>query len=166
MRVKLTPIRVVCENTLTLALSGAEQEVCIRHTAQAEEKLKKAHEVLGLSNWLYTELERIFKQMNNRKVNSREVKGYVRAIFPEPQRLYPRSHTVKIHDKVIELAETGAGAESAKGTLWGVYNAVTEFVDHYRLTNANDSTRLTSMWFGSGERIKKQAFKVAVNMLN
>jgi len=166
VRVKLTPIRVVCENTLAIALAGAEQEVRIRHTANAQVKLKEAHEVLGLSNWLYAELDRIFNGMSERKLTGEEMKGYVRAVFPEPPRVYHRSNVPKIHEKVVELAETGAGVELARGTLWGAYNAVTEFVDHCRLSKADDSARLKSTWFGSGERIKKQAFKVAVNILN
>ena len=166
VRVKLTPIRVVCENTLTAALEGTEQEVRIRHTSNAQVKLKEAHEILGLSNWLYAEIDRIFNQMSARKVTGKEMKDYVRVIFPEPPRVYHRSQAPRIHEKVAELAETGAGAELVRGTLWGAYNAVTEFVDHCRLSKADDSARLKSMWFGSGERIKKQAFKVAVGMLN
>ena len=166
VRVKLTPIRVVCENTLTVALTGAEMEVHIRHTANAEAKLKEAHEVLGLSNWLYTELERIFNGMKDRKMDEKEMKGYVRAIFPEPPRVFSKSRAPKIQEKVMELAETGKGSEMSKGTLWGVYNAVTEYVDHCRLSNAKDNTRLTSMWFGSGERLKKQAFRIAKAILN
>lgn len=166
VRVKLTPIRVVCENTLTAALEGTEQEVRIRHTANAQVKLKQAHEILGLSNSLYIELDRIFNQMSERKVTEKEMKDYVRAIFPEPPHIHNRSNALKIHEKVVELAETGAGAELAKGTLWGAYNAVTEYVDHCRLSKANDSARLKSMWFGSGERIKRQAFKVALDALN
>jgi phage/plasmid-like protein (TIGR03299 family) len=166
VRVKLTPIRVVCENTLTVALSGAEQDVYIRHTSNAESKLKEAYQLLGLSNWLYTELERIFNGMKDRKMNEKEMKGYVRAIFPEPPRVFSKSRAPEIQEKVMELSETGKGSEMSKGTLWGAYNAVTEYVDHCRLTNANDNTRLTSMWFGSGERIKKQAFRVAKTILN
>jgi len=166
VRVKLTPIRVVCENTLATALAGAEQEVRVRHTANAKVKLKEAHEVLGLSNWLYAELNRIFSQMSQRRVTGKEMKDFVRAIFPEPARVHHRSHVPQIHEKVLELAETGSGAEMTKGTLWGAYNAITEFVDHYRLAKAEDTARLKSMWFGSGARIKKQAFSVAVGMLN
>jgi phage/plasmid-like protein (TIGR03299 family) len=166
VRVKLTPIRVVCENTLTAALEGTEQEVRIRHTSNAQVKLKEAHQILGLTNWLYAELDRIFNQMSARKVTGKEMKDYARMIFPEPSLINQRSHATKIHEKIVELSETGAGVELAKGTVWGAYNAVTEFVDHCRLSKADDSARLKSMWFGSGERIKKQAFKVALNMLN
>jgi phage/plasmid-like protein (TIGR03299 family) len=166
VRVKLTPIRVVCENTLVMALGGAEQEVRIRHTAQAESKLKEAHEILGLTNKLYAELEYIFNSMSERHIDGKALVEYVKSIFPAVHDSENRSRITQTREKVLELAETGRGAELSKGTVWGAYNAVTEFVDHYRLTSVTDAAGLKSMWFGSGERIKKQAFKVAVSLLN
>jgi phage/plasmid-like protein (TIGR03299 family) len=166
VRVKLTPIRVVCENTLALALGGDEQEVRIRHTAQAESKLKEAHEILGLTNKLYTDLDHIFNSMSEKHIDGRALVEYVKSIFPAIHDLENRSRITQIRDKVFELAETGRGAEFSRGTVWGAYNAVTEFVDHYRLTSVSDAAGLKSMWFGSGERIKKEAFKVAIGMLN
>lgn len=166
VRVKMTPIRVVCENTLTSALDGAEQEVRIRHTANAQVQLKRAHEILGLSNQFYLELDRIFNGMSMRRLGNVEMGEYVRAVFPEAPSDTRRSRVSKIHEKVVELSETGAGADSSRGTLWGAYNAVTEYVDHWRLSRVNESARLKSMWFGSGERIKRHAFRVAVSTLN
>jgi len=165
VRIKLTPIRVVCENTLMIALSGAEQEVRICHIAHAEERLKKAHEILGLTNKLYAELELIFNGMSCKKMDPQMLYGYVKTVFPDSS---SRSHNRKnpVHQRVLELAEEGRGTEMTKGTLWGAYNAVTEFVDHDRQPNASDSVRLKSIWFGSGERIKKVAFKSAMTMLN
>jgi len=166
VRVKLTPIRVVCENTLTIALSGAEQEVRIRHTAEAPSRMKEAHEILGLTNKLYDELDHIFNRMSEKDVNATMLNDYVKRIFPDPPEMENLSRTTAFRGKVLDLAETGRGVELAKGTLWGAYNAVTEYVDHYRQPNADDPARLKSIWFGSGERIKKQAFMVAVGMLN
>lgn len=166
VRVKLTPIRVVCENTLALALGGTEQEVRIRHTAQAEAKLKTAHEILGLTNKLYAELDHIFNCMSEKRIGGKALVEYVKTIFPAISDSENRSRITQTREKVLELAETGRGAELSKGTVWGAYNAVTEFVDHYRMTSVSDAAGLKSMWFGTGERIKKQAFKVAVGMLN
>lgn len=166
IRVKLTPIRVLCENTLTLALSGAEQEVRIRHTANAGEKLKEAHKLLGLTNQLYAQLKCIFGRMSEKKVEAETLNKYVKAVFPDLEDATPSSRRTLVRDKVFELVESGKGARATRGTLWGAYNAVTEFVDHYRQPSADPSTRLKSIWFGSGEKIKKQAFKVALHMLN
>jgi phage/plasmid-like protein (TIGR03299 family) len=166
VRVKLTPIRVVCENTLSLALTGAEQEVHVRHTLNAKEKLKEAHEILGLTNKLYSELDAIFNRMSEMKVNQATLTEYVKTVFPENPESKDQSWVKKVHGKVFELVESGQGAEMAKGTLWGAYNAVTEYVDHYRGVKRDESQRLRSMWFGSGERIKKNAFRIATAMLN
>lgn len=166
VRVKLTPIRVVCENTLTIALWGAEEEVRIRHTQHAELRLKEAHRILGLTNKLYGELDRIFNGMSAKRLNQAAFQGYLKEIFPDPQGLELSDFRAKVREKVAEIAETGKGAELARGTLWGAYNAVTEYVDHYRIPNANHSARLKSIWFGSGSLIKKRAFKAAVGMLN
>lgn len=166
VRVRLTPIRVVCENTLSLALSGAEQEVHIRHTLNAKEKLKEAHEILGLTNKLYEQLDAIFNRMSETKVEHPTLTEYVKTVFPEDSESKDRSWVRKVHDTVFELAESGKGAETARGTVWGAYNAVTEFVDHYRHTRGDENHRLKSVWFGSGERIKRNAFRIATALLN
>jgi phage/plasmid-like protein (TIGR03299 family) len=166
VRVKLTPIRVVCENTLAFALSGPEQEAHIRHTANAQEKLKEAHEVLGLTNQLYGQLDQILNRMSKKHIDTNGMGEYVKAVFPLPQGERGRLRTKLIHEKVFELVETGRGAEFARGTLWGAYNSVTEFVDHCRQPNSEESARLKSIWFGSGERVKKEAFRAAVGMLS
>lgn len=165
VRVKLTPIRVVCENTLSLALSGAEQEVHIRHTLNAKEKLKEAHEILGLTNKLYAQLDAIFNCMSETMVHGKSLTDYIETVFPNRPESQDNSWITKVRYKIVELAESGQGAEMARGTLWGAYNAVTEYVDHYRGAKADETQRLKSMWFGSGEGIKKNAFSIAVDML-
>lgn len=164
--VKLTPIRVVCANTLSIALSGTEQEVRIKHTTQAIERLKQAHEILGLSNKLYAELDYIFNRMSATKMSDTSLTHYVEEIFPDIPNSERSSKRHVVREKVLELAETGVGSDMAKGTLWGAYNAVTEFVDHVRQNNRSDSVRLKSMWFGSGENIKHRAFSIATDIVH
>lgn len=166
VRVKLTPVRVVCENTLSFALSGSDQEVRIRHTAHASERMKEAHEILGLTNKLYEELDHIFNQMSSTRIDGRVLTDYVKKVFPDPPTNGHPHRKSPVREKVFELAHVGKGTDLAPGTLWGAYNAVTEYVDYYRQLTADDSTRLKSMWFGSGEIIKKRAFQVAASMLN
>jgi phage/plasmid-like protein (TIGR03299 family) len=164
--VKLTPIRVVCENTLSVALQGTEQQVRIRHTTQAEEKLKQAHQILGLSNKLFETLGEYYVGMSWKTINAVMLNQYIDSVFPLPMFSLSESRMRETHEKIIELSEVGVGAELAKGTLWGAYNAVTEYVDHYRLQSKSDSVRLKSMWYGSGDALKKKAFTCAVAMLN
>lgn len=166
VRVKLTPIRVVCQNTLSVALSGSEQEVRIRHTNGAEAKLAHAHEILGLTNHLYGQLETIFRGMAQKKVDQREASRYVTGVFRNDPPILSTNRLKPVHDKIFELMETGSGSGESRGTLWGAYNAVTEYVDHVRRSRVLDGRHLNSVWFGRGEKIKKRAFQVATGILN
>lgn len=159
--IKLTPIRVVCENTLSVAIKGSEQQVKIRHTAQAEERLKQAHEILGLSNRLFEILGKYYSAMSEKMINSAMLNTYINSIFSDSTG-FSSQYIQKTHEKILELYEAGLGSDLTGGTLWGAYNAVTEYVDHHRLQSKSDSNRIKSIWYGSGEIIKKRAFKTAV----
>jgi phage/plasmid-like protein (TIGR03299 family) len=164
VRAKLTPIRVVCSNTLSVALNGGEQEVRIRHTVNAVEKLRDAHKLLGLTNNLYHQLDTIFNRMALRKVTSKQLMDYVKALVPANPDAKFQTRNENIREAILELHETGQGAEMSRGTLWGAYNAATEYTDHVQ-SSRNPNKQLSSMWFGSGEKLKLRAFALAQKML-
>ena len=83
IRCKLTAIRIVCNNTLSVALAGSEQEVHVRHTPSAVDKLREAHKILGLTNQLYAQLDTIFNRMQLRKVSNKELLAYVKQLVPD-----------------------------------------------------------------------------------
>jgi len=163
VRVKLTPIRVVCNNTLTAALQGAG-EVQISHTPNAVQDLEQATTLLGLSNYLYEQLSAIFNGMAARKITAEQLRDYVRALVPDNEEAENTARTEKIRNSVLQLHESGRGAHLARGTLWGAFNSVAEYTDHMMLDE--DSTmRLNSIWFGHGEQLKLKAFHLAQQML-
>jgi phage/plasmid-like protein (TIGR03299 family) len=165
VRTKLTPVRVVCNNTLSSALEGAEQEVRIRHTPSAVERLQEAHKLLGLTNQLYKELELIFNRMSVKRITERQLIEFVKALVPDNEEASFNTRTENIRSKILELNETGAGSEYSRGSLWGAVNAVSEFTDHVQ--NGKDPMkRLNSVWFGGGERLKVKAFQLAQDWLN
>ncbi len=165
VRAKLTPVRVVCNNTLSAALEGAEQEVRIRHTPSAVDRLAEAHKILGLTNQLYQELDLIFNRMNSKRITERQLIQFVKELVPDNEDASFNTRTENIRSKILELSETGAGAEYSRGSLWGAYNAVTEYTDHVQ-SGAIPEKRLTSVWFGSGEKLKLRAFDLARTWLN
>ncbi len=165
IRVKLTPIRVVCNNTLTAALSGSDQEVQIKHTAAAVEKLQEAHKVLELTNQLYRELDYIFNRMALHKVTSQQLVDYVKTLVPDNEQAESKTRTENTRNHILFLHDDTKEAAMHRGTLFGAFNAVTELVDHYSNQN-NASKQLKSMWFGgSGEQLKVRAYKLAESML-
>lgn len=164
VRLKLTPIRVVCSNTLSAALSGSDQEVRIRHTRSASDRLAEAHKLLGLTNDLYKQLDTIFNKMALKKITNRQLLDYCKRLIPDNPEADRNTRTENIRNHILELHASGRGAEIHRGTAFGAYNAVTEMVDHQE--NRDPNTHLKSIWFGgSGERLKHRAFSLAEAML-
>ena len=162
VRVKLTPIRVVCNNTLTAALQGAG-EVHIRHTSNAAENLKQAQALLGLSNDLYVQLETIFNRMALTKISDKQLLEYVKALVPDNAEAEDNAKPEGIRNTFLDLYDSGQGADLARGTLWGAFNCVTEYTDH--VMGDDPTTRLESIWFGRGEQLKRTAFQLAERMM-
>ena len=161
---KLTPIRVVCQNTLSVALAGSDQEVRIRHTANAHTRLEQAYKLLGLSNVLYHQLEAIFNRMALTHISDKELVDYVKVLIPDNPDAEHQTRRERMRSTILELHESGTGAEMSRGTLWGAYNAIAEYTDHIQRTK-DTSAHLRSIWFGGGERFKVRAFALAGSML-
>ncbi|HEX7574623.1 MAG TPA: DUF932 domain-containing protein [Bacteroidota bacterium] len=162
VRVKLTPIRVVCNNTLTSALQGAG-EIQICHTANAAEDLKQAVSLLGLTNSLFEQLGVIFNRMALTKISDKQLQDYVKTLVPDEDEGDDYKKNQEIRDTFLKLHESGQGADLSRGTLWGAFNCVTEYTDHG--TEGHPGTRLESMWFGRGEQLKLKAFQLAERMM-
>jgi phage/plasmid-like protein (TIGR03299 family) len=164
VRAKLTPIRVVCNNTLSAALKGSEQEARIRHTANAVVKLEQAHKILGLTNDLYTQLDYIFNRMQLKRITDKQLLDYVKALVPDNPIADSNIRTENIRSTILDLHQSGQGASMCRGSLWGAYNALTEYTDHVQ--NSKDTSKqLNSVWFGSGEQLKRRAYQLAESML-
>jgi hypothetical protein len=81
------------------------------------------------------------------------------------------SKIIKVRGTLTDLFDTGLGMNENKHSAWNAYNAVTEFVDHYRSSRKTSAygsineARLDSQWFGSGARLKQQAWDAATGLL-
>jgi phage/plasmid-like protein (TIGR03299 family) len=162
VRVKLTPIRVVCNNTLTAALRGAG-DIHIGHTVNTAEDLKQASSLLGLTNSLYEQLDGIFNRMALTKISDKQLQDYVKALVPDDIEGEVPKKNQEIRDAFLTLHESGQGSDLSRGTLWGALNCVTEYTDHGK--DGNPNSRLESIWFGRGEELKQKAFQLAERMI-
>jgi phage/plasmid-like protein (TIGR03299 family) len=163
VRVKLAPIRVVCNNTLTAALQGTG-EVQISHTTNAIQDWEQAAAMLGLSNFLYEQLDGMFNGMAARKINEVQLREYVQALVPDNEEAENTARTQKIRASVLQLHDSGRGAYLARGTVWGAFNSVAEYTDHL-MSGEDSDTRLDSIWFGRGEQLKLKAFHLARQLM-
>jgi len=163
VRVKLNPIRVVCNNTLSPAFQDTG-EVQISQIPNAARDLEQAVKMCGRSYSLYEQLDVQFNRMAARKMTEEQLREYVQGLVPDNEEAENTARTRKIRNSVLQLHDAGRGANLSRGTLWGAFNSVVEYTDH--MMPGEDSTgRLNSIWFGRGEQLKLKAFRLAEQMM-
>jgi phage/plasmid-like protein (TIGR03299 family) len=159
-----TTVRVVCNNTLSIALNGASQAIKVPHSTRFDAVAVKRQLGLAVSNWetfMYG-----MKALAERKVNPTEAKDYIARVISGTTALSAMSAKVanlRALKRVTELYEgqgMGSDLPAAQGTAWGLLNAVTQYVDHERRAR-NSQFRMDSAWFGQGAALKQRALDVA-----
>lgn len=161
---QFTSIRVVCNNTLAVALAGSNGAVKVRHSTTFEPATVKAQLGISVSSWdgfMYQ-----MKTLSERKVKTIEAFNYFLRVFSD-QANPAGSANERAMNKAMALYEgQGRGAElaSSKGTAFGLLNSVTEYVDHESRARSTDH-RLNSAWFGPGSILKQKALEQAVIMI-
>ncbi len=170
-----TPIRVVCQNTLKQAIAtGLQQDAIhsIKHTGKTQEHLNNLRNLLMESNTFFNKLQEMSGLMLQKKLNYRERNDYYTKclnITDEAGQLTSRGKNVL--ETVHQLEEYGKGTElpGVKGSLWGSYNAVVEYIDFSRVVKGskNDPTkRIDSIVFGNGRNVKETAWDEAVVLVS
>lgn len=167
--VMLTPIRVVCQNTLNGALHSLATRASLKHTESIGLKIEEVRQTLGMVNSRFNEFQEIGKRLAVTDLTKQAFKDYVRHtlnVSDTDQSDLP-TRTKNILEKVSELFETGRGTDipGVRGTAWGAYNAITEYVDYHRPTKGDIGNRTKSLLFGSGSIIKERAWNKAVELI-
>ena len=85
IKAAMTPVRVVCQNTLNLALSTAKRSWSTNHTGDIQGKLRDAEETLFYADHYMKGLGKTIDQMNQTKISDQKVKEYIDALFPEAE---------------------------------------------------------------------------------
>lgn len=163
VRVRVTPIRVVCNNTLTAALKGMG-DIPVYGTSETPMDPQLALTIQGMSNSLYEHLDCVFNAMAARPITNKQLQQYVRALVPDNEEAEDTARTETIRKSVLQLHDEGRGSNLARGTVWGAFNSVAEYTDHMMLEE-DSSTRLHSIWFGRAEHLKAKAFTLAERLM-
>lgn len=82
IRVALTPIRVVCQNTLNLALDNAKRSWSMIHTGDIQGKLKEAEQTLGLAERYMSALGQEIERLHKVKLQDRKVLEWIEQLLP------------------------------------------------------------------------------------
>lgn len=187
---QFTNIRVVCNNTLAIALRGQSSNagvVKVPHSTKFD--ADKVKQQLGISVRAWDEHMYEMKQLSQRKVTQGEAAAYFDAVFnntnmsvidqeeniiqfyrniatptPAKEKSEPNGRAMT---KVMDMFNgQGRGAElsSAKDTAYGLLCSITEFADHERRAMSTDH-RLDSAWFGAGAALKQRGLEQALRLV-
>lgn len=178
-RARFTPIRVVCANTLGWAMNkSVRDEVAVKHTGDIATRVALAGEILAKAGKFYNELGEGYREMTKITLSPKQLVTYIKeSLRPysskvnevtgeglELEQEVSSSRLLKEVDSVLNLVETGRGAEikGVRGTLWGAYNSVTEYVDHHKSSNSRTSA-VQYVGFGVGRMVKQKAISLALD---
>ncbi len=164
-----TPIRIVCQNTLNAALRNHSSSIKIRHTASAVDRLKQAHQLLGVTNLLANELEEVFNNWSKIRITDNAVKRLIQVAMAPNKEVLQNLQSGKLDElstnynnmvsSVMEYALTNPTQQevTTKGTLFGAYNAVTGYFQNVR-NYKDDESKFKSIMYGTGLQRSQTAF--------
>jgi phage/plasmid-like protein (TIGR03299 family) len=166
-----TPIRVVCQNTLEIALAAGNKKVVMRLT-HAKDNKKELELAEAMVRHLYehlTEQLHGFRTLVNTKVTDELAGVYFDRVLRIDTGAVLKGVLARRRGLLDILFHEGKGAELAPGTLWTAYNAVTEYVDHVRPAETKSAKRRDkaneSALFGANLVIKARALELATEMV-
>ena len=179
---QFTSIRVVCNNTLAIALNemagkgnkgssalSSQGIVKVPHNTKFDAASVK--QALGISVSSWDEYIYRLNLLSDRKVKPTEADRFLWDVFNDSSNKASILSNGSFNERAINKTKTlfeghgrGAMMQSARGTAFGLLNSVTEFIDHERKAKSTDH-RLDSAWFGTGAAIKQRALDLAVQML-
>ena len=169
-----TPVRVVCQNTLNMALgAGTKQSFKVRHTQTVGDRVAQARAALGISFAYADAFEAEANALFAASITDAQFDALVKSLYPEPDRSDAAKAAITKYDTKVDLIwdiyRNGFGtSEGVTGTAWGAMNALTERIDWHR--NGRKGTDAGTLAAASGfdaqvnaekQRIRKAVLAVA-----
>lgn len=171
IKAMITPIRVVCQNTLNAAIEAAVNTVNIRHTASAQARLEQAHKVLGISNTYVTEFNDILNAMAKVSIKDTYVDDLINKLFPTAKdEVSTRAQNIRTD--VLTAYHSGIGQNGIVGTAYGIYNGVTNYLNHVKSygnpdkdLDRSNTIKFESIMEGQACKIQQQCFNELLTLI-
>lgn len=132
-RFLVSPVRVVCANTVAAAVRGAKASFAIRHTVSAGRELQEAREALGLT-WKYVEAFQVeAEKLMSASMTNRAYDAFAKRLLNvEGKKKDDMPKTLATHlEGMHALWRDSSTLDGIRGTKWGAYQTVVEYFDHY-----------------------------------
>lgn len=168
--VRFTPIRVVCNNTLTMALKKGSSKNAVRISHKRRFDPDQVKEMLGIASFKLSQYKEAADFLASKRFDLQSLLKFYGTVFPsnESTRKIKAGERLDLDDmtrngeECMELLDTQPGAEFARGTYWQAFNSVTYFLDH--VAGRSVDTRLQSAWYGANQQKKLAAIDAALEL--
>lgn len=155
--IKFTPIRTVCKNTLSMALSKTSS-LALRLNHRKSFDAEAVKETMGIAHTKMDKYKEMAEFLGSKRYTSVSLDEFLSDIFGTKNG--SEGDLTRTGETVRDLVKFQPGAEYAEGSWWQAYNAVTYFTDH--LAGRSNDTRMQSAWFGYNQKKKVVALEKAL----
>lgn len=169
--VALTPIRVVCNNTLTAALSEKNNpnKISIRHTENAKDRMRTAAEIFGLVASQTKQMSELYNHLANEKFSDKRLHQFVIDVMLPPsysgdRQIGSQEFSTRFGNIVDSVMEYALGnptqqTETTRGTKFGAYNAITGYYQNV-YNHKNSESKFDSIFGGTAEKASQKALQI------
>ena len=173
VKMLFTPIRVVCNNTLNMAIKGSKNTLSFKHTRTVHDKLDKGIELLNLHNIYITELNTIFNRLADVNINVSDVTDIAMELILSSEELHLVDQAGGMLYKVTEIStkkkniiqninhyvESGVGQELSRGSALWLYNGISSFYNN-GINYKSQEDKLDSIMEGHSRKQVQGAFNL------
>lgn len=166
---QFTSVRVVCNNTLAIALGEGQGAVKVNHRSQFDAQAVKRQLGIAISSWDAWVVR--MKAMAERKVTPDLAEAYFNRVLTYTAMNPAGQPVTAVNDRALKAVQElfsgrgkGSNLASASGTAWGLLQGVVEHIDHHRRARSEDHRR-EAAWFGAGAAVKQKAWDEAMKLV-
>jgi phage/plasmid-like protein (TIGR03299 family) len=156
VRMGFTPVRVVCNNTLSMAETGEKSQlVRLYHRGGLKANLDLLRDTMNVAVGRFEATMEQYRLLAKKRINKKDITAYIREVLQTEDET-PREKAI------MEVLLNGRGLgvrEADKLAWWDAYNAINEWMLYNRGQSADN--RLASAWFGDGYLLDQRAFDIA-----
>lgn len=166
--IRFTPIRVVCQNTLNLAVQGGSGVISVRHTKHIAKNLAEAQaeQMKRVVDKVFADAEQLFGRMVLYRMKAENTERFLELVVPRTARQKQRGEEPARWTRVKAILEDEkVTPPKTRDTLWAFYNAIVRDEDYRRSRAEAPDSRLDRVWFGAGNDLKLKALQAARRQL-
>ena len=165
--VKFTSVRVVCQNTLMMAMEDGQKAYRVRHSKKMQFKLDELASFLAITQKVFQRAQETFQMLATVEMTQAHLDEYFEAVFPRTAAQKKKGERPARWGYLQEIFEATPDLQlpNVHGTMWAAYNAITRFEDYKQPQQEEQPDQyLERIWFGGGADIKLAALAKATEL--